>query len=1105
MTKLFVKKPFLTLVTIVVVLTIGIVSLTKMKTDLLPEMELPYLGIIVTYPGASAAEVERDVLTTIESAVATINGAKQVQSMCFDNYGIVFIEFAEDTNMDATLVRVSQKLNTLDLPDMCGTPNLMEVSMDLMATMYVDINCEGMNIEELTSFVDSDIKPYIEKQSGVASVTVLGGVSDYVEVRLNQDKIDTLQNNIMATMMKAMIEKAIAELPDEQKMMLASMSDEEKMAFMKQMMSASASDNAAAPSTSDMDMSALFNMNTLSGLIMAQNFSMPAGYIVDENARQWLVEAGDSYKSVDEIENFVLTSIDGYGDIKLSDVADITVLNDAGKTYSKLSGEDAIMLAIYKNSTASTGAVTDTVSDALEELEDKYEGFTYATVMNQGDYIDRIINSVLSSIILGALLAIVVLALFLKDVRPTLVVAFSIPFSVFFAIVIMYFTGININVMSLAGLCLGIGMLVDNSIVVMENIYRLRNQGYTPAKAAVYGTKQVAGPIFASTITTICVFLPMVYTSGMVSQLLVPFAFTMSYSLIASLLVALTVVPTLGSVTLNKTKEAKEGIFGKIKNAYGKSLQFCLKHKYVPLLIAIALLVLCIIRVANTGLAMMDDMESSQITATMTMKEDTDPETAIKIADEAMEKILAVDGVDMVSMTDGGGSAIASNFGMSVEGDFSSFSVYVIADDKVKTTEQVKKLIKDIEAAVADIDCEEFEIGSSAMSGSMLNSGIQVNIKGDDEQTLIDISEDVMKMMAEIEGTEEITNGLEDAGKKLHLTFDKDKTISCGLTVAQVYQQLAASMKTSADAITMNVGNKDMSVTIIDTRNVITYENILDTPITATDMATGEAKVYKLSDFATIEERDSMDMIRRSNQVRYLSVSATVSEGYNATLLSRKLEKKLADYKAPAGYTVEIRGESEQVMEMVEQMVLAILLGLLLVYLVMVAQFQSLLSPFIIIFTVPLAFTGGMIGLMIFGMNITAMSLMGFMILMGTVVNNGIVFVDFANQIRIKGVEKDKALVVTGKTRMRPIIMTALTTILSMSVMVFSRDAGNSMQRGMAIVVSFGLLYSTFMTLYIVPVLYDIMYRKAPKVIDVEGEIENIEDETEELLRKSGF
>ncbi len=386
----------------------------------------------------------------------------------------------------------------------------------------------------------------------------------------------------------------------------------------------------------------------------------------------------------------------------------------------------------------------------------------------------------------------------------------------------------------------------------------------------------------------------------------------------------------------------------------------------------------------------------------------------------------------------------------------------------------------------------------------MMSQGLEVRIYGENQQKLISISKDVIKMLADIKGTENTDNGIGDDTKQLHLTIDRNKAAEYGLTVAGIYQQMSEKITTDKTSISITSDNKEYEVKIVNENNKPDYDNLLNTTIKATTKdSEGKdiTKKYKLSKFAEVTKQDALKEIRRENQRDYISVTAEVKDGYNATLLSRELEEKLENYKISEGYTAEIQGESEQVMEMITQLVLALLLGFLLVYLVMVAQFQSLLSPFIIIFTIPLAFTGGMIGLMIFGQQISAMALMGFMILMGTVVNNGIVFVDYVNKLRIQGVEKRTALVATGKTRMRPILMTAITTILSMSVMVFSQDAGNAMQKSMAIVVSFGLLYATFMTLFIVPVLYDVLYRRQPKEIDVGSDnLDEVPDEAAELM-----
>lgn len=1295
MTKQFVKKPFLVLVAIVIVLAVGGVSLSKMQTDLLPEFELPYLAVITTDIGASPEEVEKDVIMPLESALGTISGVEDVLSVSSNNYGMVMLQFSGEVDMEAAMVRVSTAANSISLPEKCGKPNIMEIGMNMMASMYATVNHKDMDIKELSAFVEETVAPQLERVEGVASVTSIGMIEDTVEVRLNEDKIRDVNKKILAKTNKKLAEsqdelddaksklsKGENELKKQQKNLKDKQEDTtdqladaqvqltkaqatkaayesqlsglkanksaleaEKKAYQdakledtykglnqlfgapgfdktvkdmiddpeafnsfitamqeagkgdlvkdltlegvtqvyqivevrmpqidtevanlgteiktqemiisqlteqmsnldeshKQVVSGSISaaigfgsgqaqiasgisqmtsareqidsaqeqlDKAVDAAIENANIDALVNIEALSGVFTAQSFKMPAGYVEDEAGTQWLVEIGDEFESKDQLDNLVLMNMDGIGDIKLSDVAEIVVISNEGEGYTKLNGKDAVLMAIYKTSTASTSDVTKGIFKAFEEAEEKYEGLSFTSLLNQGDYINQVLKSVLSSIFLGAILAIIVLALFLKDVMPTIVVAFSIPFSVLFAIVVMYFTGININVMSLAGLCIGIGMLVDNSIVVMENIYRLRNRGIAAPRAAVQGTKQVEGPIIASTITTICVFFPMVYTSGTIAQLLYPFAFTISYALFASLLIALTVVPTMGSVLLRKTKKKSHPVFERIQRIYGAILGHCLKHKLFPLLLAVVLLIASIISVTKTGLVMIDSMESNQITVTLTMPDETEKEESFKAADQVSEAILKVDGVDKVGAMSAGTSSFAVISGMEAaasDDTFTAFEFMVLTDDDIKTTEDFKKIRTQIEENTKDIKCEKIVVTSSAMGdmSSMMGGGMQVTIYGDDEKEMIDISEDVMAMMKEIKGVKETDNGISEQDRVARLSIDRNKAAAHSLTVAQIFQQVAGKAKTEGTSISMDMDERDVDIKIVDETEKLTYENLMDMEIEATEMndeGESEKNAYKLSEFATKEDGYTVNSISRENQKKYMTVSAELDEGANATLLSRELKKKLNKYDVPAGNTVEIAGEFTNVAEMMRQMLLATALGFLLVYLVMVAQFQSLLSPFIIIFTVPLAFTGGMIGLKLFNQSISAMAMMGFMILMGTVVNNGIVFVDYTNQLRRKGVEKHKALIATGKTRMRPILMTALTTILSMSVMVLSRDAGNAMQKGMAIVVCFGLMYATLMTLFIVPIMYDILYRRSPKDIDVGNDLDEVPDEVSELM-----
>lgn len=1212
MSKFCVKKPFFVLVAVIVVLIIGGVSLSKMQTDLLPDMEVPYLIVVTTEPGASPEKVETDVTKPMENALGVISGVKNVTSTSSENYGIVMLEFADDTDMDSALVKVSNALDSVDFPDGCGKPNTMELSMDMMATMYASVNYDGKNIKDLTTFSKEVVEPYIERQDGVASVSVVGGVEDTVEVRLNQNKIDKINNKILEktnskladadnkiSSAKSKLNKAESELADQKKALKDKQSSTNKqlaeadskltdakatkIAYESSLNSMKASQSAleaekkiyednkieknykeinntlanlnkqygsvaktmnvtipksvkdaidnpdelegfkkwltnmgqkdkaelitldnlkqiynivevripqidtelanlktkilaaekmvetinskmkdidknyvsvqegsleaaagfgsgdaqmeagqskidsakeelekseqdlensrkAAIENSNID--SLLTLDTLSQLITAQNFSMPAGYIDDKEDDQWLVKVGENYTNAKQLKKMVLTSVKGIGKIKLSDVADIVTIDNEGESYAKLNGEDALLLSAFKASTASTSTVSTNLKSSFKELEKQYDGLTITPLMDQGEYIDIIVKSILSSILLGA--------------------------------------------------------------------------------------------IIASTLTTICVFLPMVYTSGTVSQLMIPFAFTISYALIASLIVALTVVPTISSVVLRKTKEQNHRFFDKVKEKYEVALEFCLNHKIVPIGISIVLLAICVAKVFSTGLVLMDDMESNQISATLTFDKTIDKDTAYDTASQVMEKIQKVDGVSKVGAMDGNTGAAVMSIGSS-SNNYTNFTFSVLTDDSIKTTKQFRKIIKEIETNTKDIKCKEFKVSSSAMGdmSSMISGGLAVNIYGKDQDKLISISEDVMDMVNSIKGAKEVTNGIDEKDKQIHLQIDKNRAAAKGLTVAQIYQQLVARTTTDKDSITLNVGDDDVAVKVVDETDKLTYENLMKSKITATtydDTGKEVKKNYKLSDFATMNIEDSVNTIKRKNLTQYLSVTAEVEDGYNATLMSRELEKKINEYNIPDGYTIEIGGESDQVMDMIWQMLQAILLGAILVYLIMVAQFQSLLSPFIIFFTIPLAFTGGMIGLIIFGQTISAMALMGFMILMGTVVNNGIVFVDYTNKLRIQGLDKRTALIVTGKTRMRPILMTALTTILSMSVMVFSQDAGNAMQKSMAIVVAFGLLYATLMTLFIVPVMYDILYRKQPKEIDVGSDLDEIPDETSEYL-----
>lgn len=1422
MPKYSVKKPFTILVAVILVLVLGFVSLTGIQTDLLPAMNLPYLLVMTTYPGASPEQVEADVTQPLENALSVLNGVKNVTSQSNENYSLIFLEYQDDTDMDSAMVKASTAVNQLGdaLPDMASTPTLMEISPDMMATQYVAVDYDGMDIYELSDYVSENVLPQLERVDGVASVSTTGLVEKSVQITLDQDKIDAVNDKLLVKVSdrladakkelddnKKKINDGLKELDDAQAQLDAGKSElntqkadvttqlrdaiteldkqipelEKKIADLKtdiddanrkledaknadttlpevtlpiddalfasckqilaawdpqynanelpanlaeakgstakmgamvnaieratqninstaaaenllesgmdvaqsaayldaqytaltgriqaldaeiagleddkaaaegdeaqqqaiqaqidakraeqagyqkilddnaprrarltelngclttlsttstalnnatvllqarqqaeaglnegmkplqqtlnetvqalndqltkaqeiltqlndqraKMESALASlgDPAVDPAMADVavqlllsgseaqlqlgefqissgrtqleagktqleaaqeeydsareealknaNLDQLLNMATLTQLIAAQNFSMPAGYIDggagDDN--RYIIKVGDAFADADELKNMVLCNIDGIGDVRLADVAEVEMTDNADDAYAKVDKNRAVLLSIYKSSTASTSTVSNAANAAMEEMMAETEGLHLTPIMDQGDYIKLIVNSVLSNLIEGAILAIIVLALFLKDLRPTIVVAISMPLSVLFAIVWMYFTGITFNILSLSGLALGVGMLVDNSVVVIENIYRLRGRGVPAPRASVQGARQVAGSIVSSTLTTICVFLPLVFTTGMVRELLSDMAWTITFSLLASLIVALTVVPCAGSTVLKKQKDIKHPWFDKALNGYEKLLRFCLRRKAVPLTLAIVLLGVSIWRVATMGVVMIPDMSSNQLTVTVNVPDDTAKEDAFTTADSVMDAIMTVDGVDTVGAMSGSPNSMVMMAGSSAAADNTTFTYYVLLGDKAPKAKAVEQEIYD---KTANLNCE-IDVNSNGMMdmSALSGSGIEVDLYGNDLDDLSAAGKQVIEVMNGIDGIVNPTDGQDASDAEVNITIDKDKAMRMGLTVAQVYQQIAAKLTTDTTATTLKAGGTSYTVTIVDKTDTPTLDDIfnMEFETTTTDEDGNTVKeTHTLGEFATRTTTAGYTEISRENGSRQLSITSETAEGYNTTLISRELEPKLAELQLPDGVTAELAGETTQVTEMLGQMAKMLALALLFVYFVMVAQFQSLLSPFIVLFTIPLAFTGGMLGLMATGEQLSLISLMGFLVLMGVVVNNGIVFVDYANQLRIGGLERSDALVATGRTRMRPILMTTLTTVLAMVTMLFGTDMASEMSTGMAIVIIGGLSYATLMTLFIVPVLYDLFYRKPPVNIDV--------------------
>ena len=1304
MEKFSVKKPFTVLVAVIMVLMLGFVSISNMQTNLLPDVNTPFLMVVTVYPGASPERVESEVSDVMQNALGTVAGVESVTATSAENYSLLLMQFSDDTDMNSAMVKVSNKVDqtTASLPSSCLTPSIIEYSLNMNAFMTAAVSREGSDVYDLSEFVSDTLVPYVERKGGVSSVSANGLIEKMVQVQLSQEKIDAINekllevidvqladarkqlesaeaqieagrkeydrqfknynktvsdtvmqqfsgqvgeavetvrkqaqalldsvNQLIAVVQEPEIQQALidvrdglqrvmdkfnetgmkdidslieivaelrditdkltgalqqlqqrlntesgtegstaADLADDLQVQqslntiyntlndvikamddvpglmstfsdaLGTYSQQQMQAYMKftearEMLNEYEKQLAEAKQTyadaeekamASSDVSKLLDIDTLAQLIYAQNFSMPAGYVKDSSGKSWLLKVGEEYDSIEDISGALLLHVDGFGDVRLSDVADVEVIDNAEASYTRLNGERAAVLKIYKGATSSASEVSDNCLSAFQELEAQYDGLHVVVLSNQGNYITIIVKSILSSMVIGAALAIIVLALFLRDVKPTLVVGFSIPLSVLFAVVLMYFTGMDLNVMTLAGLSLGIGMLVDNSIVVIENIYRLRGRGVPAARAAVQGAKQVGMSVVASTLTSVCVFLPVVFSSSIVKSLMQPMSLCIGYCLMASLIVALTVVPAAASTVLKKAEPKQLKWFDKIQDKYAKSLEWCFRHRALPLLAAVVLLAFCGWRVFSMGVELLPTITSNEAIVTLSTTKDLSKEDSYAIAGKAVEAMLEVDHVEEVGITtdtrvagmDIGQLGLPTTITdlLNAANSYGTYQVNVMLDESLSSSE-IETARQALEDALSGIeDCTaKVEISGMQELTSQLASGLSVKIYGADAETLSQLSEKVVDIVNDTEGFANATNGLGSGDATINLQIDRDKVRAYGLTVAQVYQQIAAKLTTTTTAQTpVTVDGSTMSVQISNNLDPVTKENMMDITFETTVMSadgTTSTGTCTLADMATWDTGSAPDSITSEDQTQYVSVTADTLDGYNTTVQARVLEKKLNEFalsdEMPEGCSFSMGGESDSVNFMVNEMVQWLSLALPFVYLVMVAQFQSLLSPFIVLFTIPLAFTGGLLGMLFTGQQLTMISLMGFIVLMGTVVNNGIVFVDYANQLRLGGMERRAALIATGKTRMRPILMTTLTTVLAMLQLVFSNDMASQLMSGMAIVIICGLSYATLMTLYIVPILYDILFRKPPLNVDVgsDDELDDIPDDAAEYIAQS--
>ncbi len=1050
LSKFSVKKPLTIFVAIIIVIALGFISYTKMTVDLIPEFELPYAVVMTSYPGASPEEVEMVVTNSLEQSLSTLSNLAGVTSTSSEHFSMVMLEFNGDTNMDTATIDIRESIDMVKsyLPDEVGSPMIMKLNPSMMPTFVFALTVDGMSKTELSKFVDSKVYPEIKSVNGVAAASMTGLVENLIDVTISAEKISALESEFQQTMMEMAMQQAQVNLEKSE-------DDSEK---------ADVTDTSIA--TPEIALPIEINEEYISNILKGQNFQMPSGSVIDSDNNSYLLRVGDKIGSIEELENLVVMQIPGMGSVRLEDVANITVYDNSNLGYSKMNGENGVAFTIQKQPDVSTSKLSEALYERLDEIKGENEGFDYSVFMDQGEYIDLMMNAIISNLIYGGIFAIIILFFFLRKISPTIIVGASIIIGVITAFVLMYFTGVTLNMISMGGLALGVGMLVDNSIVVIENIYRLRAEGKTFKEAAFEGANEVSGAIIASTLTTVVVFVPIIFTQGLTKQLFSDLALTITFSLLASLVVALTLVPASTSLMGMKEQKRKENIIDKLSNFYSKALEKSLKFKFVTVLLVVVLFGVSIFAVLGSGIELFPVSDTGQVMLQIEIPEKFTNEEKFEVYDEIGEKVSQIKEVSMIGiMQSSEGDSQVMGFASG-----STMSYLMLEEERTATTEEIGDEI------VALFEDREFKVVSSSagMDMTMLTgSPVSIQVFGQETQNLTKTAKDISNIVASVVGTTDVDNGLGDINKDLKIVVDKEIAIAKGLTVAQVYMAVSEATSNAKSITTIKDGVDEFDIFVkSDSDAVYTDESIKDLEIMT---PLGEA--VKLSDVATIDFADGLTSISHQNQERTVTISASLMTGYDVKDVNDKISVELEKYEISPDCRYEIGGEMQSISETFGDLFLMIGLAIGLIYLVMVAQFQSLKSPFIVMFTIPLAFTGGFAALFLTGTKVSVISLIGLLVLVGIVVNNGIVFVDYANQQIQKGMTVKGALVITGKNRLRPILMTALTTIIALLMMAFDTSTGSEMLKPLAITTIGGLFYATILTLFFVPAMYSIFHK----------------------------
>jgi len=1013
-----VKKSVTVLMLILIIAVFGVMSFMGLGIELMPDISFPVVSCITTYSGVAPEDMETMITKPIEGIVSTVKDVKQVSSISEEGVSVVMVELEWGANLDFAAQDMRDALDMIKDYLPPDASRPMIVKTDISMMPILALSITGERNPLDLRRTAEDIKDKLEQVDGVANVMLMGGVKREIQVKIDRDKL-----NVYGIPIQQIIQ-----------------------------------------------------------VLRFENLNLPGGRITEEYT-DYMVRTVGEFKNIDEIGNITIGVKDRVP-IYLKDVAEIEDTHKEMRSYGRTNKKESVILLCSKSSGANTVGAANRVKQKIKNLEHTLpEDIKIYSVFDQGKTTTKVVSTTVNSAMWGAILAVFCLLLVFRNWRPTIIIALAIPLSILATFIAIHIAGFTFNIMTIGGFALGVGMLLSNAIIVIENIFRHLEEGKPRKEAASFGTTEVSKAIFASTLTTVAVFLPLIYTRGMAGQISKGLALTVAFSLLASLLVAFTIVPMIASKIFvqRKRKEEYETHFGerffeRFNTGYKNILEYTLKHRKRVGFGALAVFIISIGLFPFVGKEFIPKMDSSMLTQKVKMPVGTSLEETnrviAKLEDIAMEQPEA----EIVAAFGGESEMAQMAMAMGGGGGVNQGDVMIKLDENRKRSgEEIKDAIR---ARIPDIEGAKIEF-PEMMSGMMGGGGeapIEIKIFGPDLDVLDRLSLEIMEKIKNVRGVKDIDRSIGEGKPELQIKIDRQIASRIGLTAAQIASQVEVSMKGKVATRFKEKGEEfDTRVVLqdIDRESRSDIGNIaISTPLGIN---------MPLKSIAKIEETKGPVKLLRENQKRKVSVNADFS-GRDLGSVMADVQKEVSKIGLPEGYFVEYGGQAERMQETFVSLGAVLLLAILIVYMIMAATFESLVHPLVVMFTLPFAMVGMILILLLTGKTVSLTSLLGGLILVGVIVNAGIVLVDYINQLRARGMNRNEAIIQGGVTKLRTVVLINLTTILGLLPMAVRKGRMSAMMAPMALSVIGGLIVGTILTLVIVPLVYSIFDDLAEKI-----------------------